>query len=84
MAPIVHGLEQQYGDRIDFLYLNVEDARTAAPKARLGYRATPHFFTLTAEGRVLEQWQGIEEASVIEGRLRRLMEPVGSSSTAPQ
>ena len=84
MAPIVHGLEQQYRRRIDFLYLDVEDPRTAVAKAQLGYRATPHFFTLTAEGRPVEQWQGVDEADVIESRLRRLVGPLGGSSTAPQ
>jgi thioredoxin-like negative regulator of GroEL len=84
MAPIVHGLEKQYRGRIDFLYLNVEDPRTTAAKARLDYEATPHFFTLTADGRLVEKWQGVAEAGVVEGRLRRLMEADGDGSAAPQ
>lgn len=72
MAPIVHGLAQQYQGRIDFLYLDAEDPRTAAARTRLGYKSTPHFFTLTADGRVVEQWQGVEEAPVLSARLERL------------
>jgi thioredoxin-like negative regulator of GroEL len=84
MAPIVHGLEKQYRGRIDFLYLDVEDPRTAAAKARLGYQATPHFFTLTAEGRLVEKWQGVAEAGVVEGRLQQLVGEAGDGSTAPR
>ncbi len=28
MAPIVHGLEAEYGDRISFVYLNISDPAT--------------------------------------------------------
>jgi thioredoxin-like negative regulator of GroEL len=69
MAPIVHGLEQQYSSRVDFLYLDIQDSATVAAKARLGFRATPHFFLLAPDGAVLGEWQGVQERSVLEGAL---------------
>jgi hypothetical protein len=70
MAPIVHGLEQQYSDRVDFLYLNIQDSATAGAKARLGFWATPHFFLLGPDGAVLGEWQGVQERAVLDSALR--------------
>lgn len=71
MAPIVHGLERQYSARVDFLYLDVQDGRTAAAKTRLKFVATPHFFLLDADGRVLREWQGVTPADSLENGLRQ-------------
>lgn len=67
MAPIVHGLEQKYqGGRIDFVYLDVRDPANAAAKSRLGFKATPHFFAVTADGTVLRDSSGVLEAEELE------------------
>jgi thiol-disulfide isomerase/thioredoxin len=58
MAPLVHGLEEQYGERMNFIYLDIDDPDTATFKDALGYRAQPHFFLLDVYGNVLQQWQG--------------------------
>jgi thioredoxin-like negative regulator of GroEL len=70
MAPIVHGLEQQYSDRVDFLYFNIQDSATVGAKTRLGFRATPHFFLLAPDGAVLGEWQGAQEPAVLDSALR--------------
>ena len=75
MAPIVHGLEKRYSERVDFLYLDVEDSATTAAKSRLGFRATPHFFLLAADGTVLGEWQGVQERSVLQEALRAIPPP---------
>jgi thioredoxin-like negative regulator of GroEL len=72
MVPIVHGLEKRYSERVDFLYLDVEDSATTAAKSRLGFRATPHFFLLAADGTVLGEWQGVQARSVLEEALRAM------------
>lgn len=59
MAPIVHGLERQWSDRIDFVYLDVADSATAPARVRLGFRATPHFFLLRSDGTVAREIQGV-------------------------
>jgi thioredoxin-like negative regulator of GroEL len=74
MAPIVHGLEQQYDKQVDFLYLDIQDARTAAAKTRFGFKATPHFFLLAPDGTMLDAWQGVQERSILEAALRRVIE----------
>ncbi|MBS1250779.1 MAG: hypothetical protein MAG431_02375 [Chloroflexi bacterium] len=58
MAPIVHGLEAEFDGQIEFVYLDVDDAKTKDFKNQLGYRYQPHFFLLDGEGNVLMQWLG--------------------------
>jgi hypothetical protein len=55
---MVHGLEQTYGDQIDFEYLNVDLPSTAAAKEEFGYRYQPHFFLVDANGEVVQEWVG--------------------------
>lgn len=58
MAPIVHGLEVEYYNQINFVYLNIEDPLNDQFKVQLGYRYQPHFFLIDGEGNILEQWLG--------------------------
>jgi len=58
MEPIVHGLEVEYYDKINFVYLNIEDERNEEYKKQLGYRFQPHFFLIDGEGEIIQQWLG--------------------------
>ena len=75
MAPIVHGLERQYSDRVDFLYLDIEDEATREARSRLGFKATPHFFLLSTDGTVLGEWLGVQPRAVLESALREVSSP---------
>ena len=59
MLPVVHGLESQYGEQIDFVYLDIDDAGTQTLKNELGYRVQPHFFLVDGDGVVIQQWLGV-------------------------
>ena len=58
MAPIVHGLEVEYYEKINFVYLDVDDSANDVFLKQLGYRYQPHFMLIDGEGNVLEQWLG--------------------------
>lgn len=58
MAPVVHGLEVEYYDKIDFVYLDVDDAANDDFKRTLGFRAQPQFFLLDENGEIIQQWTG--------------------------
>ena len=73
MAPVVHGLEKQYEGRIDFLYLNVAVARNDSAKRALGFRSTPHFFFLRADGSTVDAAQGVIPVDSVRLRLDRLL-----------
>jgi hypothetical protein len=53
MPPIVHGLEEKYRGRVTFLYLDIRDPRNREAKQQFGFEATPHFFLLASDGRIL-------------------------------
>jgi hypothetical protein len=47
---MVHGLEKRYAGRIDFVYLNVEDEKTAAVRDKYEFVGTPQFILVDAKG----------------------------------
>ena len=69
MAPVVHGLEARYSDRIDFVYLDIDDPRSAPFKSRLGYLVQPHIFMLDGQGEILQQWLGMVSEADLEAAL---------------
>jgi hypothetical protein len=72
MAPVVHGLEAEYGDRVNFVYLDIDDPDTLPFKQQLGYIYQPHLFLLDGEGNVLEQWVGFTTGGQLEAGLMRV------------
>ncbi|MCW5875795.1 MAG: hypothetical protein KIS85_02825 [Anaerolineales bacterium] len=66
MAPTVHGLEDLYGERVNFIYLDREDPATEPLRSQLGYIYQPHFFLLAPDGAVLAQWRGYVEGSTLQ------------------
>lgn len=55
MAPVVHGLEEKYGDQIRFIYLDIDDPNTLALQAALNYerRWRPFIVILDGEGNII-------------------------------
>jgi len=69
MAPTVHGLEQIYGDRVNFVYLDRDDAATNDLRNALGYVYQPHYFLLDAEGNVLGNWTGVVPGETLQAAI---------------
>jgi hypothetical protein len=66
----VHGLEQQYGQSINFIYLDIDDPRNDDFKRQLGYRVQPHIFLLDGTGNELAQWLGLVSREELEAALQ--------------
>jgi thiol-disulfide isomerase/thioredoxin len=66
MAPVVLGLETAYGDKMYFVYLDIDNPATAKFQEQLGFQMQPQFFLLDEQGNVIKQWSG----SVDETELR--------------
>ncbi len=64
MKPIVHGLEEEYGDEIEFVYLDIDDPANDAAKELYGFRFQPHFLLVGADGEIIEQWLGYNSENV--------------------
>ena len=58
MAPVVHNLQAEYGGRMNFIYLDIDDPATDSLQRQLGYRFEPHFFLLDPQGKIIQQWVG--------------------------
>lgn len=69
---MVHRLEVEYYDTIDFVYLDIDDSRTDDFKRQLGYRVQPHLFLLDGNGNIVQQWLGI----VPEADLRAVLDNI--------
>jgi len=73
MRSIVHGLEDKYGAKIDFVYLDIDDPATAEAKRKLGYRVQPDFYLLDANGKIIQRWVGSVEAKTFEEGLAQVV-----------
>ena len=73
MAPVVHGLEQEYTGRVDFLYLNVAETRNDSAKRALGFTSTPHFFFRRADGSTVTSMQGVVPGDSVRRALDALL-----------
>jgi len=58
MAPVIQSVEGEYRDRVNFVYLDIDDPETDALKRQLHFRLEPHFILLDENGNVLRQWVG--------------------------
>lgn len=76
MWPVVHGLEAQYGEQIDFVYVNVDDPGNRPLMQALGRRGQPHFILLDGEGAKVTEWFG----RVPEGQFTAAFDQVLSDS----
>lgn len=70
----MHGLEVEYFERVEFVYLDIDDPRTDPFKQQLGYRYQPHIFLIDREGNVVQQWVG----PVSEGELAAALDQLAN------
>lgn len=58
MASVVHGLEAEYYNQVEFAYLDIDDPANDDFKRILGFRVQPQFLLLDENGEVIQQWFG--------------------------
>ena len=58
MEPIVHGLEAEYGQKLDFVYYDIDAPESADAMRKYNFRVQPHFLLLDANGEVVQEWFG--------------------------
>lgn len=61
---MVHGIEERYGDRVDFIYLDISEPDVRPAMEAFGFRATPHFFVRATDGSVTWSRQGMVDEEV--------------------
>ncbi len=63
----MHGLEAEYGDQVNFVYLDIDDPANDDFKQALGYRYQPHILLLDGAGNIQSQWVGPISRQDLEG-----------------
>jgi len=61
VLPIVHGLEKEYGERIDFVRVNIHNPENAALMEKYGFTSSPELY-LVVDGEVVGAWDGFASA----------------------
>ena len=68
----MHGLEDKYAAKIDFVYLDIDDPTSETAKRKLGYRVQPDLYLIDAKGKIVQRWIGFVEAEAIEQALSQV------------
>jgi hypothetical protein len=66
----VHRLEAQYGNCVDFVYLDIDNPKTSDAKRQFGYRVQPEFYLLDGAGKVTWRKFGFVTEQELEEQLR--------------
>ena len=69
MAPVVHGLEDKYGQQLNFIYLDIDDPDTKALQDQIGYnyRWRPFIFFVNGQGEVVgDAYIGYQNPDILE------------------
>lgn len=70
----MHGLEQQWGEQVNFVYLDIDDPQTEPFKRALGYQYQPHLFLLDGQGTILREWIGLVSEEDLEAALKEVQQ----------
>ncbi len=74
MAPVVHGLESQYFGKIDFTFLDIDDANNADLMREFGFRYQPMFVLIDGNGTPVKTWAGAVSAADFEAEFAKITE----------
>ena len=53
---MVHGLEKIYGERINFVRVNILHPESAALMEQFSFSATPEFYLVDEQGKIIGAW----------------------------
>lgn len=56
MLPIVNGLEKEFGDRIDFIHVNILLAESRPLMEKYAFSSSPEFYLVNGRDQVLGAW----------------------------
>ena len=73
MAPIVHGLEAENYDQVNFVFLDADDPATTDYQRQFGFRVQPEFYLLDGEGNVIKKWFGSVDKAEFEAAFKEAL-----------
>jgi len=73
MAPVVHGLEVKYFDKIGFVFLDIEDSRNAELMQKFSFQYQPMFILVDGNGTPVKTWFGSVSAEEFEVEFEKMI-----------
>lgn len=78
MAPVVHGLKEEFGDKVNFVVIDIDlngENEYGPFIEALGYdrRFRPGLYLIDEEGNMLEAWFGIAASQVMRDSINAAM-----------
>ncbi len=73
MNPIVNGIKKEYGDRINFVYIEMSTPSGKEEAKEEGVMGTPTFLLLDKNGERMYMLQGVLPREVLEQQLDTLL-----------
>lgn len=74
LAPVIHRLEDRYGRRMNFIYLDTDNPETKDLKRELGFRSEPQIFLLDEQGKILRIWGSGVTAATLDDAIRSALD----------
>lgn len=73
IAPILYLLETRYGDRVNFVYLDIEDPANDLYTKLIGDKLPPVIYLIAADGSVIREWNGLISLEELEEGLQSVL-----------
>jgi hypothetical protein len=65
----VNGLSADFGERIDFIHLNIDDPNTKPARDRFGFSDRSQYALVDSAGNIVEKWFGPLNIDVVSAYL---------------
>lgn len=75
MGVVILGLEDEFGNQVNFIYLDIDDPRTIQIQNQLGYEfsSLPHFILIDGQGGLVNEWIGYVTADELQAAISSLL-----------
>jgi hypothetical protein len=71
----VHGLEREYGDRIEFVRVNILNPENEALLEQFSFSTTPEFYLVDPRGEIIGFWNDEIEADTLRAAFNKALQP---------
>jgi thiol-disulfide isomerase/thioredoxin len=72
MAPVIYNLEGRYGERVGFVYLDLDAVGNSIFKEMLKSKLPPAFFLLSSQGELIRYWSGRVALEELDSAIRSI------------
>ncbi len=71
--PIVHELEQTYGDRVAFVHVNILNPDSLPIMKQYGFSASPELYLVDPRGKVIGFWDDVQSKAELASALNKAL-----------